>query len=1403
MTSLAHLSEGLDERLLKELPDLDGRLRRDAVFALASRVVALTDGQIDTEASLVLALVSSATESDNRMQEIRSQVRALGTRYEEAPTPSERARVVRQALEGLEPNRAKLVKDLAAMRRHLDLEALVERFEEQISDELDLQHLAYLAATAIVQKLGEGARRLDAGPVLDVAFGHASSSGCEAVVVGALRFSARLLAAYPEPARLPLLGAERFRKLARLRADDQRGAFPQVGALELSLAADPAHTAEYVAERLADRDGKDGAIVRQNALRLLAASSVEPKRKLEVARRAVDDPSEHVRQGLSRLLASLGTPSGYQLLSRLWLEDQALPVQGVALRELSARAAVELDAARALEGALLSALETLARDPHTRKSAPLVDLAIEAVRARALGPERVLEPSRLAGPLASLLQNPTLGAGSAERLGALLLELEVRDTRKLDELRQTFADALRGLTEGDRVEVEFFPETPLSDLEKALAVVTQDGLPVAMRSRGHGRYTLSVGERRGFRFWRLIHELLTPAPDKRMGYAHTSARVGGGDSVIAPLRMGEVTPTRVPGERHLVSELGTWGSFLPRVDDLLAVTGLSARPRRVVTSFGTLELRGPPSLFGRLVARARLSWNYPRYATLRDVSLSAKEPEVRLEYAETLGKLGLSIALASSDSAIGKAHVERKPVLLRHYLGASFAVAPLGLPHWLEELGYTIASPRSNTAWHLALVVWLVTFGMLLRAALIRSRIERHLARIPLRIGGWGSRGKSGSERIKAALFHAMRFDVVVKTTGCEAMMIHARRDRSARELFLYRPYDKATIWEQERVVGFGARLRAQVFLWECMALQPRFVSILMDEWMQDKLATLTNAYPDHEDIMGPSGEDVARVIGCFMPKSGVVFSAEEQMLPLIRDAARLRNTRLVEVGPLDAALLPRDLLARFPYNEHPSNIAMVLALAEHLGVDREWALVKMGDHVVPDLGVLKTYPTIDFAGRKLTFSNGMSANERAGFLSNWIRLGFDEMDGDATPDEVSVSVVNNRADRVPRSHVFAQVMARDAICDHIVLIGTNLDAMQRFIINEMDGWLETVSFGDGTDPTLALERAHGALKRLRISTDPNTLRRRLTLVLTGAGATENDAAAVVTAALPSDLGAGLAVADLTEKLAAPYAAQTDDAAPGTVVAGAEVKTHIERLLRHFSETHAMLADVRTLLEQKSPDRALQALRAHCRKLWAERIVVIWDAKSTGDQTIDRIARTVPPGHRARVLGCQNIKGTGLDFAYRWVSIGDVDTALRRLEEEPRAREQAIAFLRSHGDYGLSDARMARKRIGTLAASTAAEWQPHQAELGLLLQHLGRVETARAARLRGAPKRSRIAMLLDRIEPVVDHLDSVRRSGRAARIMDDLFEKRVSQGRAAVLLRDLVARGKGGWLASDWTGKKS
>jgi hypothetical protein len=53
------------------------------------------------------------------------------------------------------------------------------------------------------------------------------------------------------------------------------------------------------------------------------------------------------------------------------------------------------------------------------------------------------------------------------------------------------------------------------------------------------------------------------------------------------------------------------------------------------------------------------------------------------------------------------------------------------------------------------------------------------------------------------------------------------------------------------------------------------------------------------------------------------------------------------------------------------------------------------------------------------------------------------------------------------------------------------------------------------------------------------------------------------------------------------------------------------------------------------------------------------------------------------------------------------------------------------------------------------------------------------------------------IEAFIDHLDSASRSAKAGRVMEDLFAARVGHGKAALLLRDITGRQKGGWLAKD------
>ena len=43
------------------------------------------------------------------------------------------------------------------------------------------------------------------------------------------------------------------------------------------------------------------------------------------------------------------------------------------------------------------------------------------------------------------------------------------------------------------------------------------------------------------------------------------------------------------------------------------------------------------------------------------------------------------------------------------------------------------------------------------------------------------------------------------------------------------------------------------------MGLTPAYVDVLQRQWTQDDLATITNTYPDHEDLQGPSGFNVGK----------------------------------------------------------------------------------------------------------------------------------------------------------------------------------------------------------------------------------------------------------------------------------------------------------------------------------------------------------------------------------------------------------------------------------------------------------------------------------------------------------------------------------------------------------------
>lgn len=1362
---------------------LDLRLRARALAAVVTHACAHLGDELTSARGLV-ALANVADAAAAAIRDVDAEGVALMVAYQAAESPEAKRAVLVRHLEARGGPRHALRADVRATKRWLDLEAMQERFAADIADRIDEIEIAYQAMATHVDRSDrpEILTAMKSGGVIAIARSHAKDDQRPAVRTAALRFLVRCVVRAPVEGRLGLLGASLAREVQRYARGDGVTRWTQVAAIELVANCFPDDAHLLLGSLLASRKGADGMVIRRNALRLVA--SIATRKQHETAMIAHDDPSEHVRQELARTLSALETERSLATLGELVQADASPRVAGVALREL-AIAAVHAPSARpAAEQAIEHALANVSRTLPVR-------VAFEAIRRLSVGPVAVLPPARFVPRLELLANDAGTPAALTDEAASLLrwLEVEADGTRRA--LRNTFRAAIEPLLEGESAEVDLPEGIDPLDAQRALAVASRGDMAVALRMRGARSAVVTRGEPRSWRFWRFLQEARTPMPDKRKGYVHTHGRDFAGETVIAPAGMAEVTPTRVPGERQLHPALGGWGPFLPRVDDLLAAAAVVPRTLRIVSPLGTVLVVPPMSWRARLRARFVLSVRYVAYATARERALTATEPAERTAYARMAAALGFRFSLAEEDGAVGGARFSIRAALPRRYLdGALNAAVPPGA---IEAAIAYFLSPSGGTPTQLGLVAWVVLATMVVRAAAIMRGIERARRAVPLTIGGWGTRGKSGSERLKAALFHALRYDVVVKTTGCEAMFIHALRDLPAQEIFIYRPYDKATIWEQRNVLHVARELDAQVFLWECMALQPRFVDTLANEWMQDDVTTLTNAYPDHEDIQGPGGEDVARVIGRFMPVSGHTYTTEEQMLPLLADAARRKKTKLHVVAPIEADLLPIDLLDRLPYQEHPRNVAMVLALAEHYGIDRELALVEIADHVIADLGVLKTYPTVEHRGRKLTFSNGMSANERAGFLSNWIRLGFDKNDVDAEPDVTVCAVVNNRADRVARSRVFAQIFVDDAPCDHIVLINTNLAGMMQFIEEALDKKLEEMRVTGEGCAERALARFDDAMRVVKVPASDDALRVRVRRMLDALPLAQDRVDAIlatpdVDAAvceLSADLGSILEAA-----LASVETSAREDRRP-------DVVRHAARLATRMRMRRQARADIAAALARGAEAEANEVFRKTYRTLFLDRIAVLWDAGATGDQVVDFVAREVPPGQNVRIMGTQNIKGTGLDFVYRWLSIDRVRGNLARLDSQPHLRGELLAFFGSYGDFGLLDCREALDRLRAVDARSTPEWSEHEVLLASVVARLSDVEKEKAARLVSSGKTSAVVRASNRIEAFFDHLDSIRRTRTASRVMADLYARRVSHGRAAILLRDVTARSKGGWLAKD------
>ena len=429
-------------------------------------------------------------------------------------------------------------------------------------------------------------------------------------------------------------------------------------------------------------------------------------------------------------------------------------------------------------------------------------------------------------------------------------------------------------------------------------------------------------------------------------------------------------------------------------------------------------------------------------------------------------------------------------------------------------------------------------------------------------------------------------------------------------------------------------------------------------------------------------------------------------------------------MGWLESGLLAPDILSRFPYQEHPDNIALVVRMAAELGISADYALKEMADKVVPDLGVLKVYPQASIDGRRLSFINGMSANERFGCLGNWYRLGFDKIDVEAEPATFICTVVNNRADRIASSRVFASILVNDISADRHFLIGSNLEGLLGYVREAWDQYVADISLWPESGPNPQAVFEHHA-RRLRAPYTAERQRARLAAMLTPAGL-EGDQALLDLVADPVALGAALAQRQLA------HAEQIS----ACVARDGEVR-------REYDEFVAQLGQV-TSGPVKKLDEAFRALMWR----WFEsKLIPVLDYYASGNQIIRLIADSTPPGFHGRIMGMQNIKGTGLDFVYRWQAWALCHEACSELRTpDATTYRRGLAALSRFQEYGVLSEEHVRDTLVVARTSLYGQTALAQSQLTQIGANLVQTMVTVNAGLGAAKSESKLESLVLTLE---------------------------------------------------------
>jgi len=336
------------------------------------------------------------------------------------------------------------------------------------------------------------------------------------------------------------------------------------------------------------------------------------------------------------------------------------------------------------------------------------------------------------------------------------------------------------------------------------------------------------------------------------------------------------------------------------------------------------------------------------------------------------------------------------------------------------------------------------------------ARHKRRLEQLGVRVHVNGIRGKSTVTRLVAGVLREGGFVTVAKTTGSAARVIgpHGEEDAIPRR-------GAATINEQIDIVARHVTPDIEALVIECMAVSPVYQEYSQDHIVRSDITVITNVREDHQEEMGETLEEIADAMSLTIPRGGILITAEDR--PHLRERL-CRNT--LKRGSVfifaDPAWVTDDDMRGFDYLQFKPNVAVGLAIAQVLGINRDAAVRGMWK-CVPDVGVVRLRH-YEIGGKDVLWIPLFAANDRES-----VALTFEALKPYYPRSWTVIGILNNRWDRGRRAELFARMVPENLApyLDHVITFGAYENQVTEQMISFGYPRDHITNLGESVDPSL------------------------------------------------------------------------------------------------------------------------------------------------------------------------------------------------------------------------------------------------------------------------------------------------------------------------------------------------